>query len=135
MQRPKVGIAVVVRRFDEVLIGLRKSIHASGMYGLPGGHLEGGESFEACAIREIFEETGIVIKSAEYWTTENVLFPTEDTHYVTIFMITDMPEDQEAKNMEPEKCVKWEWLPWDKLPTNLMPGITQLLARGMCPIE
>jgi len=32
------------------------------MWGLPGGHHEIGESSEACAIRECWEETGIMTK-------------------------------------------------------------------------
>lgn len=32
-------------------------------YQLPGGHLENGESFEECLVREVYEETGIEIEN------------------------------------------------------------------------
>ena len=34
----------------------------SGFYGFPKGHIEDGESFEECAIRETLEETGISVR-------------------------------------------------------------------------
>lgn len=43
----------------EVLLQRRAD---NGMWGLPGGHHEIGESSEACAIRECWEETGIMTK-------------------------------------------------------------------------
>ena len=39
----------------------RMSVFA-GAWVLPGGHIDVGESFEECAIREIYEETGIKIE-------------------------------------------------------------------------
>ena len=32
-----------------------------GAWVLPGGHIEPGESLEECAVREIYEETGIAL--------------------------------------------------------------------------
>lgn len=38
---------------------------AANKWGLPGGHVEDGESFEAAAYRELEEETGIVLAPGE----------------------------------------------------------------------
>jgi 8-oxo-dGTP diphosphatase len=134
MKRPKVGIGVAIRCDDHVLLGLRKGRHAAGMWGFAGGHLEGGESFEHCVIRETAEETGIRLVSAKLWTVENVVFWTEDKHYVTILMVADMPTGQDAINREPEKCELWDWFPWDNLPTPLMPAIESVVRKGLSPI-
>lgn len=40
----------------------RKGSHGDGEWALPGGHLEMGESFEQCAVREVEEETGIMVR-------------------------------------------------------------------------
>jgi ADP-ribose pyrophosphatase len=35
-------------------------------YAFPGGHLENGESMQECIIREIYEETGLQLRSVNY---------------------------------------------------------------------
>ena len=50
---PRVGVAVIVVRDGRVLVGRRRSAsHGDGMWQFPGGHLEFGETVEACAARE-----------------------------------------------------------------------------------
>ncbi|CAD6897979.1 unnamed protein product [Tilletia controversa] len=59
-QIPRVGVAVfVINTHGHVLIGKRTGSHGANTIALPGGHLDLHESFEECAIRETFEETGI----------------------------------------------------------------------------
>lgn len=41
---------------------------------LPGGHLEYGESFQECALRELLEETDLVGADAEFVTANNNVF-------------------------------------------------------------
>ena len=134
MKRPKVGIGVAIRCDDHVLMGLRKGKHQPGVWSFPGGHLEGGESFEGCAIRETEEETGILLPSVKLWTVENTIFHAEQKHYAVVLMVADLPTGQEARVIEPEKCEKWEWFPWDKLPSPLMLGIQKVIEHGLSPI-
>ena len=136
MDRPKVSVVTIIRRGNEVLFGLRNGDGAagSGMWGFTGGHLEGGESFERCAIREVVEEIGIYLERVTYLAVENVIFEADQKHFVTIFMIADMPPGQKILNMEPTKCAEWRWFSWDDLPSPIMPGIVQLIKRGCIPI-
>jgi len=133
MKRPVVGIAVVICRGKSVLMGKRKGDVGKNTWAFCGGHLEGGETFEDCARREAEEETGILLESVEFWMVENVLYP--DNHCVTVFMVAQLPQGQEAKNMEPEFCGGWEWFPWYDLPAPLMLGIQQVVDQDLSPFR
>lgn len=111
---PKVGVGVYVfNAKDEILIGKRKSKHGQDMWSPPGGHLEMGESFIDCAIRETKEETGVEISDIDFWGVTNDVFA--DKHYVTIHLKaihkSGVPEVR-----EPDKFEKWEWRIINNLP-------------------
>lgn len=131
--RPEVGVAVIVRRNNKVLIHKRKSSHSYGKWGFPGGHFEKWETFEECALRELREEAGNVkVTTPKYWTIQNTSFYEEDKHVVVLFMICDWISG-EAEVMEPDKCDSWEWRSWYNLPQPLMPGIQSLVEKEMNP--
>ena len=58
---PQVGIGIIVVRGDEVLLVRRGTPPAKGAWSLPGGRQELGETAEACARRELLEETGVTV--------------------------------------------------------------------------
>ena len=57
----RIGCSVTI--FNEtrqkVLLTRRKD---NGLWCLPGGHMESGESVEECCVREVFEETGLQVR-------------------------------------------------------------------------
>src|SRR5688500_11928832 len=56
-QRPRLGCAGLVRRGDAVLLGRRDKEPNRGLWVLPGGGVEFGESFATTLVRELLEET------------------------------------------------------------------------------
>src|SRR5690606_587748 len=77
LQRPAVGVAAIVMRGERVLLGRRRSGHGAGTWQFPGGHLEWGESIEACARREVLEETGLVVTGLRRGPFTNDIFADE----------------------------------------------------------
>lgn len=53
----------------------RQPRYPAGMYGLVAGFLEAGESLEACAVREVHEETGLHITDVRYFGSQPWPFP------------------------------------------------------------
>lgn len=105
----------MLRRGPLVLLGKRLSGPGTGTYGWAGGHLEFGEMPEACAVREVAEETGLVITPdmLEPLCVSNTM--AYGTHYIDIEFRCEIPEDR-PRVMEPQKLEIWELHPLTVLP-------------------
>jgi 8-oxo-dGTP diphosphatase len=97
-----IGVGVIVVRGAAVLFGMRRGPHGASSWSFPGGHLDGDESVEACAIRELHEEAGIEVINAR------VVAETEDEfgvgfRYRTLFVQGDWAGGEPTVR-EPDKC-------------------------------
>lgn len=128
-RRPRVGVGVLLVREGRVLLGRRLGAHGAGHWALPGGHLEFGETIEACAAREVLEETGLVIEAPRLGPVTNNVFAAEEQHYVTVFVIAAAPTG-EPRVLEPKKCAQWQWFAWSHLPQPLFAPLASLVASG-----
>ncbi|KAK4479863.1 hypothetical protein RD792_015406 [Penstemon davidsonii] len=135
--RPKVAVAVfVLKGNNKVLLGRRRSSVGRDNFALPGGHLEFGESFEECAVREVKEETGLDIDKIEYLTVTNNVYSgvAKPTHIVAIFMRAFLvDQNQMAQNLEPEKCEGWDWYDWKNPPQPLFGPLHTMAENGFSP--
>lgn len=121
MQRPGVGVLVILKHAGKVLLGKRKGSHGNGEWSFPGGHLEINETMEACGKREVLEETGIVITVASISDDEytNDIFITEHKHYITMYQKYNVDELLTPSLTEPDKCFEWGWFDINNLPKPL----------------
>ena len=72
-QRPKVGVGVLIVSGSSVLLGKRRGSAGAGTWATPGGHLEFGESWAQCAVREVQEETGLTVTDVRLGMVLNVV--------------------------------------------------------------
>jgi 8-oxo-dGTP diphosphatase len=109
-----VGVVVYKESSGEVLLGLRKNAHGANTWALPGGWLERGEDFVACALREVEEETGLTKSDLgeatviEVAPSNNVF---SELHSVSVFVKVPLLAKKEPRVTEPDKCERWEWFP------------------------
>ncbi len=61
--RPVPGVGSIVFRGDAVLLVKRRDEPNRGLWSIPGGSVELGETAEEAAERETLEETGVVVRS------------------------------------------------------------------------
>lgn len=73
-------------RGREVLLVERGKAPARGLWGLPGGAVEVGETIEEAVAREVMEETSVLIKPLELLTVFNSINRDEEdkvrSHYI-----------------------------------------------------
>jgi 8-oxo-dGTP diphosphatase len=116
-QKPRIGIGVIIQNPDgKILVAKRKGSHAP-YYSIPGGHLETGETFEECAIREVKEEHGITIKLPKVIAVANNLetYRNEGLHYISIILLAGSFSGKPMIN-EPDKCEEILWVDPTDLP-------------------
>jgi len=131
MERPGVGVLVILKYNDKILLGKRKGSHGHGEWCFPGGHLELNETIEECGKRELLEETGIIIKSQsinnQHYT--NDIFIKEKKHYITLYEKYNVDELLIPKLIEPEKCFEWGWFAINNLPEPLFLCVKNYLIK------
>ncbi len=115
---PKVGIGVFVvdPSNQKFLIGKRKD---NKLYAQPGGWLEYGETLTECGMRELREETGLIIEEdrIKHIKTFNCFNPDEKYHNVAVYLYTEVNDYEVSlvRNTEPDKCEGWEWIDYKYL--------------------
>ena len=85
-ERPRIGVAALVRRDGRLLLLRRRGSHGEGSWSTPGGHLDFGETPEACARRECREETGVEMGPARLVAVTDDHYPESGKHYLTLWM-------------------------------------------------
>ncbi|MGW3408361.1 nucleotide triphosphate diphosphatase NUDT15 [Streptomyces sp. NPDC000888] len=126
---PVVGVGALLLRPDgAVLIGHRIKQGEPETWCLPGGHVEAGESFEAAAVREIAEESGIhEVTDARTFTV--VLHTAADRTQVTAGVVARLAARSAVPAaLEPEVFDRWIWARPEDLPAPLFPASAALLA-------
>jgi ADP-ribose pyrophosphatase YjhB (NUDIX family) len=68
VQQPVLAVEVLVVDDDGVLAMERDAGRDAGTWAFPGGHVEAGEHPESAAVRELVEETGLVVERASLAT-------------------------------------------------------------------
>ncbi len=115
---------------NQVLLMQRKHSHGDGTWSTSGGHLEYGESFDACAVREVQEETGVTITDVAFRAITNDVFEEESKHYITIWMEGKYVSGEPTIHA-PQEMSAVGWFSWDALPEPLFLPLENLLA-GQC---
>lgn len=118
------GLGVMILKDNKVLLGKRhedpnkadSELRGEGTWTMPGGKLEYGETFEKGAIREVEEETGIILKDTKVICISND--KNEHAHFITIGLLSNDFEGK-PKIMEPDEITEWRWFELDNLPKNM----------------
>jgi 8-oxo-dGTP diphosphatase len=111
-----VGVGVIIKRGDEILVGRRIGGHAQG-WSVPGGGLKPGETIEQAAVREIAEETKMRIGQITVIGFTNNLgaYESDGVHNLSAVVIAEECEG-EPELLEPTKCAEWRWCRPDEIP-------------------
>lgn len=91
--RPLVAVGAVVFKAEKVLLVERGKSPGAGLWSLPGGSVELGETLQKAAKREIFEETAIVIRPKEPFYTFDFIQKDNQNAIRFHYVIVDLKAD------------------------------------------
>ncbi len=114
MDRPCVGVGVIVKKDDKILLLKRSGAHGEGTWSLPGGH------------------PGIAITDIQIIGFTNDPMKEYGKHYITLY-VESAHASGEARIIEPEKCVQMGWFSLDALPEPLFPPFRNFVENKPYP--
>ncbi|MDT8406419.1 MAG: NUDIX hydrolase [Methylococcales bacterium] len=128
--QPAMGVAAVLVKAGQVLLIERGKPPAEGLWSIPGGRLEAGESLiEACQ-REVKEETGldIVVKSLLAVVEHRDLA----FHYVIHDFLAVLAPDSPLQPVAASDVRKARWVAVSDMATlNLVPGLESIIQQAL----
>lgn len=117
------SIVIILNNEHEVLLQQRK--YPYGVWGLPGGLMELGESTEGCARREVWEETGLTIGELELINVSSgrnhyVKAQNGDEFYVVtiVYITTDII--QGTPQVHDDESLQIKYFSLHRLPDNMV---------------
>jgi len=99
-----------------------------GNYGVPAGHLDGGETVREGCAREIKEEICITIKPEDLKVVHVMHRQAEKDERIDFFIVTDKYTG-EVQNLEPHKCDDLQWFKLNALPNNMVEYVRVALDK------
>ncbi|MBI3477912.1 MAG: NUDIX hydrolase [Acidobacteria bacterium] len=130
---PLVGVGAVVLRDNRVLLIRRGQAPLLGEWSLPGGVLECGESLREATIREVREETGLIVETGELLGVYERVIRSDDGrvryHYVLIDFLCRMLGGDLAAGTDAADVRWFEREELDGL--NLPHDTREVIAKGL----
>lgn len=123
---------LILKRNGKVLLQRRYNTgYMDGRYSLPAGHVDKGETFTQCIVREAKEEIGINLKPKDI-KIAHLMHRFSETKWgnlgyrIDVFFTAEK-WDNVPQIKEPNKCDDLSWFSLNNLPQNIIPEIYQAL--------
>ncbi|MGH9535145.1 MAG: NUDIX hydrolase [Terriglobales bacterium] len=130
---PRLAVGAIIPRADRVLLIQRGQAPAAGLWTLPGGGVEVGETVRAALVREVWEETGLAVTPGPLVEIFEVL--EHDAagglryHFVILDFLAECSESAPARAAS--DAVACAWVRWDEVGGYpLTTGLAGVLAKA-----
>ena len=123
---PQLGCGAIVRRGNSLLLVKRGREPRAGLWAIPGGKVQAGESLRTAVEREIFEETHIRIRAGEM--VYQLEYIEHDDHGELAFHYVVLDYEAEYLSGEPlagDDAAEAAWVSFDELNTLAMTDSTR----------
>ncbi len=84
---PIPGVAALIFKNEAILLTQRGKAPSEGMWGLPGGVVELGETVREAVVREVLEETGVRVKPVDLIAVFDSIHKDEEGRYLYHYIL------------------------------------------------
>jgi len=100
--------------------------YEDGKYSIVAGHVDKGETFTEAIIREVKEETGIILQAEDLSVVHVMNRNIQNNERIDIFFIAEKWTGN-IENKEPNKCDDLSWFDLNDIPNNVIPYIKEAI--------
>lgn len=127
---------ILLIRNGKILLSRRQNKGwGDGMLCIPGGHIESGETPRQGAIRELREETGLIIKEERLKFYCVAQRRSGEHEYVAYEFFVELKPNEKPKNTEPDECSELVWVNPEKLLDDVIDDFKQIIEKGFIEKE
>jgi|GEM_PF-945745 len=127
------AVLLLINQNSEILLLRRKGVSfGNGLYSLPGGKIESGETAMEATRREAKEEIGINVDQLKL--VHVIDYQGSETEFY-IFVFRALVWQGDPLNCEVDKCDDMSWFPLDKIPENLIPAHKQSIELSQLSVS
>lgn len=122
---------LLIKKSHVLLLRRFKTGYEDGKYSLVAGHVEKGETFTECIVRESKEEVGVTIDPKDLFVAHVMQRNSgmkKNNERMDIFFVTTKWTGK-ITNKEPHKCDDLSWHDLSVLPDNTIPYIAQAIQK------
>ena len=135
--RPFLAVSAAILREEKVLIVRRARPPAQGLYTLPGGAVEAGETLIEAVMREVREETGMIIEPIALAGYREAVVRDDDKrvarHYVILCFAARWVAGEPVLG---EELAEARWMcPSDLASLNATEGLAEMVAAAFEQLE
>jgi 8-oxo-dGTP diphosphatase len=113
---PRIAVGALVMKDRKALLVRRGQPPSEGLWAIPGGRVELGETLQEAAEREIKEETGVIIQAQEPIHVFDIIHKDETGHVRFHYVIVDLLARYVSGEPHPaDDALEARWIGFDEL--------------------
>ena len=132
--KPRVGVGVIIKQNQQIILGRRLNQPMQGSWQLPGGWIRFGETPEQTVQRQLSLFQNLRFGESKFVAFTNNVFD-RNTHSLSLYFLVDCLNADPQTLLLNEQNSDWLWADWNELPQPLFLPLHLLKESEFSPFQ